>query len=223
MKRLARSFGYAFDGVVEATRLQPNLAIHFIVTALVLVAAIALHLTLWAFVAILLLATLVLGLELTNTAIEAQVDLATLELHPVAKRAKDAAAGAVLIASVGSLLCGLAIFADAAVTGYRRPAVPVLDAQTCVAALGIAAVLMVLTKARCGTSVSGRAIVPWAVAALCAFLVPAKTAAWIALIVLALAATLSRRPRTLAALGAGPLLGVGSVCLCLLAHDPRML
>ena len=52
---------------------------------------------------------LVLGLELVNTALEAVVDLASPELHPLAKVAKDAAAGAVLVASGGAVLVALAV------------------------------------------------------------------------------------------------------------------
>lgn len=53
---------------------------------------------------------LIMGLELVNTAVEAVVDLVTEEYHPLAKRAKDAAAGAVLIAAVMAAVTGLIIF-----------------------------------------------------------------------------------------------------------------
>jgi diacylglycerol kinase (ATP) len=51
-----------------------------------------------------------MGLELMNTAIEAVVDLVTLEKKPLAKIAKDTAAGAVLIAAIMSAAAGLIIF-----------------------------------------------------------------------------------------------------------------
>jgi undecaprenol kinase len=136
MSRFLQSFAHAWDGVVDAARVQPNLTIHMVIAALVLVAAIALHVAVWGFVDIVVLIALVLGLELMNTAIEAYVDLATLELHPVAKRAKDAAAGAVLVASACSVLAGLAIFIDAA------------GAETALAVVGIAAAVAVLWKVR---------------------------------------------------------------------------
>ncbi len=54
--------------------------------------------------------TLVMVLEVVNTAIEAVVDLVTEEFHPLAKIAKDCAAGAVLIAAFSSVIIGLAVF-----------------------------------------------------------------------------------------------------------------
>ncbi len=224
MTRFLQSFAHASDGIVDAARVQPNLVVHMIVAAAAFVVALALHVNLWAFVVVVLLVALVLGLELMNTAIEAQVDLATLELHPVAKRAKDAAAGAVLVASIGAVLAGLAIFISAWVSGYRPPAVPQLDAQTVVAALGLGALLAVLLKARCGAAFSGRATVPWTIAALVAFTASARFGYWpaVAAILFAAAVALTRRPLAAAVL-TGPLVGVGAACLCLLAHDPRML
>ena len=53
---------------------------------------------------------LIMGLELVNTAVEAVVDLATQDYHPLAKKAKDTAAGAVLIASIMAAIAGLIIF-----------------------------------------------------------------------------------------------------------------
>jgi undecaprenol kinase len=54
--------------------------------------------------------TLVLSLELMNTAIERAIDLVTKDVHPLAKQAKDVAAGAVLVASVGAAVTALIIF-----------------------------------------------------------------------------------------------------------------
>ena len=61
-------------------------------------------------IAILLCITLVITLELVNTAVEACVDLVTRETHPLARTAKDVAAGAVLVGVVGSVLIGAVIF-----------------------------------------------------------------------------------------------------------------
>ena len=58
----------------------------------------------------LILFALVLSLELVNTAIEAVVDLASPDIHPLAKLSKDAAAGAVLISAIISAVIGLMIF-----------------------------------------------------------------------------------------------------------------
>ncbi|SDE72824.1 Diacylglycerol kinase [Thermus arciformis] len=74
---------------------------------------LALGLGLWLrvdLVPILLVAALVLSLELLNTALEALTDLASPVYHPLAKRAKDTAAAAVLVASLLALLLGLYLF-----------------------------------------------------------------------------------------------------------------
>ncbi len=62
-------------------------------------------------IAIVSCSTLVIALELVNTAVEACVDLVTREVHPVARTAKDVAAGAVLVGVVGSIIVGGIIFA----------------------------------------------------------------------------------------------------------------
>jgi len=79
----------------------------------VCLAALALGLALWlgvSLVPVLLLTVLVLSLELLNTALEALTDLASPVYHPLAKRAKDTAAGAVLLASLTAFLLGLYLF-----------------------------------------------------------------------------------------------------------------
>ncbi len=233
MRRFVQSFVYAFDGVVEATRSQPNLAVHLAAAVVALLLALALHLSLWAFVAIVLLVALVLGLELMNTAIEAQVDLASPERSPLAKRAKDAAAGAVLVVAIGAAIAGIAIFVQAAMAGYVRPVRPALDMQAIAAVLAATAILTVLAKAWLRGRFSGRATILWAALALLVASPPESQHLryWPQLLVAGLAgwATLSRRRAQrplgsdLLAMAGGLLVGAGTACLCLLVHDPRML
>ena len=94
--RFLRSFHHAFEGIIYATRTQPNMRVHFVIAALVLLATLILRLDRFYVVATIALIALVLSLELMNTAIESIVDLLTVAHHPLAKTAKDAAAGAVL-------------------------------------------------------------------------------------------------------------------------------
>jgi diacylglycerol kinase (ATP) len=79
---------------------------HLVAAILVLVGAEVLHLSLQEFALLALAITLVLFAELVNTAIEVLVDLVSPEFHPLAQRAKDVAAGAVLLASVGAMILG---------------------------------------------------------------------------------------------------------------------
>lgn len=104
--RLVRSFSVAGTGFRQAWRTQPNLRLE----ALIGVVAIGLAAWLRAPAAPIALAcTLVLALELLNSAIEAVVDLASPEYHPLAGAAKDLAAAAVLTAAVGATVVGLVV------------------------------------------------------------------------------------------------------------------
>lgn len=113
MKRannLGESFRYAFSGVWYALGTQRNLRVHVIVGVLAVLLSWLLAIALWAFVVILLASIAVMALELVNTAVETVVDLVSPEFHPLAKVAKDVAAGSVLVATLGAFLLGLIIF-----------------------------------------------------------------------------------------------------------------
>ena len=97
------SFGYAFAGVGTAWRTQRNVRIHVVCAACVVVAGALLRLPAWAWAVVALAIALVLAAELANTALEAVVDLASPQEHPLAKRAKDIGAAAVLVAAGGAL------------------------------------------------------------------------------------------------------------------------
>ncbi|WP_102125091.1 diacylglycerol kinase [Deinococcus planocerae] len=106
LRRWWHSAGFAWAGVVHSYRVQANFRIEVWAGMLAVGLAVFLHAPL---APILLACALVLSLELLNTALEAVVDLASPGLHPLAKVAKDAAAGAVLVASGGALLVGVAV------------------------------------------------------------------------------------------------------------------
>lgn len=104
------SFKYAFDGIWEAFKEEPNLRIHFIIAILVLLLGWFLHISTGEWIAVILSIGLVISVELTNTAIEAVVDSFTSDNHPGAKMAKDISAGAVLIIALMALSVGVFIF-----------------------------------------------------------------------------------------------------------------
>jgi diacylglycerol kinase (ATP) len=107
---LFESFNNAAEGVVHALRTQRNLWIHFTVAAAVLVAAIGFGVSKLELIVLLLAITFVLVAELVNTAIEAAVDVASTSFDPMAKLAKDMAAGAVLIAALNAVAIGYLVF-----------------------------------------------------------------------------------------------------------------
>ncbi len=114
-----RSFVWAFSGVAAATRREGHLKLHWLAAYLVLAAGPFLDFLTsdWLWVALAI--TLVVSTELINTAVEAAVDLNGGRPDPLARLAKDAAAGAVLIASFFSL----AVFALVIVARNELPAV----------------------------------------------------------------------------------------------------
>lgn len=105
-----RPFLVACEGILYAIRTEKNMRVHLISTLLVVAAAIWLQTTMVENLVLLAWVTLVLSLELMNTAIERTVDLVTKDVHPLAKQAKDVAAGAVLVASIGAAVTALIIF-----------------------------------------------------------------------------------------------------------------
>ena len=107
---MIKPFRYAIAGVVAAVKGERNMRIHVVaaIAAISLGAWLGLLAYEWAIIIICI--ALVMSLECLNTAIEAAVDLASPELHPLAKKAKDCAAGAVLLVAIGSAAVGCVIF-----------------------------------------------------------------------------------------------------------------
>ena len=110
--KLIKSFGYAFSGIFHTVLTERNMRIHvtclcYMLGFLLLTDWFVLSRTDWAI--LVLASALVLAAELINTAVEKTVDLATSERHPLAKIAKDAAAGAVLIFAIGAVIVGILI------------------------------------------------------------------------------------------------------------------
>lgn len=107
---IRKSFGYAFEGIFTCVKKERNMKIHCIMAVLVVAAGIILHISPVEWCICLGLFGLVMALEMVNTAVEAVVDLVTQEHKPLAKIAKDTAAGAVLIASIMAAMAGCIIF-----------------------------------------------------------------------------------------------------------------
>jgi diacylglycerol kinase (ATP) len=108
---IVESFNYAFEGVIHVLRTQRNMRIHFLIAAGVLVAGVIVGVRRFELIALLLAIAFVLLTEMINTAIEHTIDVATTSFDPMAKLAKDIAAGAVLISSVNAVAIGYLVFA----------------------------------------------------------------------------------------------------------------
>lgn len=171
------SFHFAFQGVVYCAKTQANMRVHLFIAAVILLATLYLRLERSYVVEIIILIAIVLALELLNTAIEAIVDLLTVAHHPLAKIAKDAAAGAVLVASLAAIVVGYLVFYEGLFAGGQRVyhALAQVPANTVFISLAIVAIAVVMAKAVTGRgsafqggAVSGHAALAFAMATILA-------------------------------------------------------
>ncbi len=105
-----KSLGYALSGLAYALRTQANLRFHFGAAFVVLAVARLLGVDVRDFLLLLFAIAMVLIAEMFNTVVESVVDLYTDQYHPLARVAKDVAAGAVLLAALNSVVVGLLVF-----------------------------------------------------------------------------------------------------------------
>ncbi|CAM3116994.1 diacylglycerol kinase family protein [Filibacter tadaridae] len=110
MRNFFKAFIYAWNGILEGFRSERNLKFHMFAAIVVIGAGVATGLTGTEWFIVFVLIAGMLALEMMNSAIERVVDLVTVEQHPLAKEAKDIAAGAVLIFAVASAVIGLLLF-----------------------------------------------------------------------------------------------------------------
>lgn len=112
MRKLLESFNHAINGVIDAVRTQRNMKIHIVAAVLILTACFFFNISRVEFLILAITITMVIAAELINTAIEAAVDLSANYYHPLAKIAKNTAAGAVLVTAINALIVGYFIFGD---------------------------------------------------------------------------------------------------------------
>lgn len=108
-RKFLKSFTFAIQGFMTATKEQ-NMRFHLLSAIVVIIAGFLTGLSVIEWLILILIISLVISAEMINTAIERVVDLASPDIHPLAKDAKDIAAGAVLVFAVSSVIIGLLIF-----------------------------------------------------------------------------------------------------------------
>jgi diacylglycerol kinase (ATP) len=147
-----QSFNFAFEGIIHVLRTQRNMRIHFAIAIAVLIAALAVGVRRLELVALLLAISFVLIAEMLNTALEQGIDVATTSFDPLAKLAKDIAAGAVLIATVNAVAVGYLVFVER----LKDPSSRVLDTlregptELTLVALVLTTALVIAAKAYTG-------------------------------------------------------------------------
>jgi diacylglycerol kinase len=110
LRKRIESFGYAFKGIATLFTTQINARIHAVVLTFVVLAGFYFKIERTEWLVITLVAALVLSAEAMNTAVEFVVDLVSPDYHPLAGKAKDVAAAAVLLAAFGAIIVGLIVF-----------------------------------------------------------------------------------------------------------------
>ncbi len=110
MKKRIQSFGYAINGIKTVFGKEANMNIHLIITALVIICSFLFSISITEWMLCIICFGVVIGLEMMNSAIENLVDLVSPDKNIFAGRAKDIAAGAVLIAAISAATVGLIIF-----------------------------------------------------------------------------------------------------------------
>lgn len=109
MRKFLSSLAVAFSGIGFALRTQGHMKFHAIAALFICALGLGVSLEPLKWAIILLTIAVVLSAEMVNTAIEQAVNLASPDIHPIAKIAKDVAAGAVLIAAIIAAVIGLLI------------------------------------------------------------------------------------------------------------------
>lgn len=107
---LASSFKFGFEGIAAAAAKERNVQIHLAISVIVTLSGFIFSINKYEWIAIILSIGGMVSMEMINTAIERTVDMYTKEYHPLAKQAKDIAAGAVLVFAIASVMIGIIIF-----------------------------------------------------------------------------------------------------------------
>jgi diacylglycerol kinase (ATP) len=151
-KSLIESFNFAFEGIIHSLRTQRNLRLHFLIATGVIVAAVAFDVSRLELIVLFISISFVLIAEMLNSAIEAAVDVASTSFDPLAKLAKDVAAGAVLIASINAVAVGYLIFSGdvAERSGRFLDRLSTAPADLTVVALVLTIILVIGGKALSG-------------------------------------------------------------------------
>jgi diacylglycerol kinase len=110
IKKRLKSFTYAFEGIKTLFRDEHNARIHIVAAILAIAASVFFKISVTEWCLIVLCIVLVISAEAMNSAVENITDLASPQIHPLARKAKDMAAAAVLILAVGAVIVGCIIF-----------------------------------------------------------------------------------------------------------------
>ena len=151
-RTLLESFNFAVEGIIHVVRTQRNMRIHLLAAVVVLVAAIWIGVSKLELIALLLAISFVFIAEMINSALEQAIDVATTSFDPLAKLAKDVAAGAVLIATINAIAIGYLVFSSEIADRSSRLLDRLRDApaQVTLIALVVTVIIVIAAKAYTG-------------------------------------------------------------------------
>ena len=109
---IVKAFNAAIEGIIYTFKKERNMKIHYCVALVILISSLYLGFSKIEMILLLFTISLVVISEMFNTAVENTVDMITDDYHPLAKIAKDVAAGGVLIASLNAAVVGYILFYD---------------------------------------------------------------------------------------------------------------
>jgi diacylglycerol kinase (ATP) len=171
--RFIDSVNCAIEGIIHAARTQKHMRYHFLASLLLLLAVLFLKVSALEFTLLTISVCFVLFAEMVNTSLEAIVDLISPDYHPLAKIAKDVAAGGVLVAAIGAAVMGYLILSKYIFPVYRE-VLGVMGTSSemgTVVALLVVVIVVVILKAVTGKGTplegglpSGHAAVAFAIA-----------------------------------------------------------
>ncbi|MCR8641973.1 diacylglycerol kinase family protein [Paenibacillus sp. N1-5-1-14] len=138
-----KSFVYAYEGIIYTLQTQRMMKFHWCAAIIVMAAALLVRLPLLSALFVLLSIFLIFAAEVMNTAVEEAVDLTTDQIHPIAKIAKDCAAGAVLICGVFAILVGVIVFWEPAIL-LLQGELPYVDKKLTVQTVAFTFILIIL-------------------------------------------------------------------------------
>jgi diacylglycerol kinase (ATP) len=210
----------AIEGILWAAKTQRNMRWHFVAAVIVLLTGLFLHISALEFTLLAFAVTLVLFAELINTATEVLVDFVSPDYNLLARRAKDVAAGAVLVACIGAVVIGYLVLSphfyrvfDGEFTGLGQ-----VPGEHSVVAVLTVIILVVLLKAKWGKGAPLHGGMPSGHAAVAFSIATSIAVANVGLILIFLTMTMAvmvsqsrllLRIHTLREVVAGALLGIG--------------
>lgn len=162
-KNWVQSVNYAIEGIIYAVRTQRHMRYHLFAALAALMLGLFLNISRIELILLCMAIVLVLATEMLNTAIETTVDMIANDFHPLAKNAKDIAAGVVLLASFGALTLGYLILYPAFKAAIQTGRWQILKAPHDVVAfvaLAVVIILVVIIKAFFGKGEPLRGGVP---------------------------------------------------------------